>query len=129
NLLHAVASFAGEIAPVSTADAAIRDQLLAVFKEQPWAPASAIDVAVRNGVVRLSGIITDERQRQALRVAAENIPGVKGVEDNIAWEELVSGAVFAAPHSCLLVSGGRPSGGESARWAVHRCPTAKKAWW
>src|SRR5262249_32329231 len=99
NLLHAVASFAGEIAPVSTQDAAIRDRLLAVFKEQPWAPASAIDVAVRNGVVRLSGIITDERQRQALRVAAENLPGVKGVEDNVVWVEPVSGTVLRAPHS------------------------------
>ena len=33
-----------------------------------------IDVTVRNGVVQLSGILTDERQRQALRVAAEKIP-------------------------------------------------------
>ena len=51
----------------------------------------AIDVAVRNGVVQLSGIVTDERQRQALRVAAENIPGVKNVEDYITWVEPFSG--------------------------------------
>jgi CBS domain-containing protein len=97
NLLHAVASFADEIAPLSAADAAIRDRLLAALRDQPWAPATAIDVTVRNGVVALSGIITDERQRQALRVAAENIPGVKLVEDNVVWVEPVSGLFAEAP--------------------------------
>jgi CBS domain-containing protein len=97
NLLHAVASFADEIAPLSATDAAIRDRLLAALKVEPWAPATAIDVTVRNGVVALSGVITDERQRQALRVAAENIPGVKQVEDNVVWVEPVSGLFAEAP--------------------------------
>jgi CBS-domain-containing membrane protein len=97
NLLHAVAGFGGEIAPVAPEDAAIRDRLLAVLKDQPWTPVTAIHVTVSNGVVQLSGVITDERQRQALRVAAENIPGVKGVEDTIAWVEPVSGVVVEAP--------------------------------
>ena len=97
NLLHAVASFAGEIAPPSAADAAIRERLLAALKDQPWAPVTAVHVTVRNGVVALSGIITDERQRQALRVAAENIPGVKKVEDNMVWVEPVSGMYVEAP--------------------------------
>jgi len=61
------------------------------LKTQPWKVGS-IDT-VRNGVVRLSGTIIDERQRQALRVAAENIPGVKKVEDNIIWVP-----VFEVPH-------------------------------
>jgi CBS-domain-containing membrane protein len=97
NLLHAMASFAHEIAPLSVEDAAIRDRLLAELKVQPWAPAAQIDVAVRDGVVQLSGIITDERQRQALRVAAENTPGVKKVEDNVIWLEPVSGIFLEAP--------------------------------
>ena len=67
----------------STEDAAIREQLLAVLETQQWTPG--IHVAVRNGVVQLSGIVTGERQRHALRVAAENIPGVKNVEDYITW--------------------------------------------
>lgn len=97
NLLHAMASFAHEIAPLSAADSGIRERLLAELKNQPWAPLTAVDVTVRNGVVQLSGIITDERQRQALRVAAENIPGVKNVEDNIVWVEPVSGMFVEAP--------------------------------
>ena len=97
NLLHAMASFAHEIAPLSAADSAIRERLLAELKAQPWAPLTAVDVTVRHGVVQLSGIITDERQRQALRVAAENIPGVKNVEDNVVWVEPVSGIYVEAP--------------------------------
>lgn len=97
NLLHAVAAFAHEIAPLSADDKAIRDRLLAALKDQPWTPATAIEVIVRNGVVALSGVITDERQRRALRVAAENIPGVKAVEDNVVWVEPVSGLFAEAP--------------------------------
>ena len=67
------------------------------MKTQPWTPVSAIDVTVRNGVVQLLGTITDERQRQALRVAAENIPGVRKVEDYLTWVEPVSGFFVEAP--------------------------------
>jgi CBS-domain-containing membrane protein len=91
NLLHAVASFAHEIDSPSPEDAAIRDRLLSALKDQPWAPV--ISVSVRDGVVQLSGVITDERQRQAVRVAAENISGVKEVEDNVVWIEPVSGLI------------------------------------
>ncbi|HEY2527766.1 MAG TPA: CBS domain-containing protein [Xanthobacteraceae bacterium] len=97
NLLHAMASYAHEIAPSSAEDTTIRDRFFAELENQPWAPITAVDVAVRNGVVRLSGIITDERQRQALRVAAENIPGVKKVEDFVVWVEPVSGIFAEAP--------------------------------
>jgi CBS domain-containing protein len=97
NLLHAMAGYAHEIAPLSAEDAAIRERLLAELKAQPWAPVPSIHITVRNGVVQLSGVITDERQRQALRVAAENIPGVKKVEDNVVWVEPVSGLFVEAP--------------------------------
>jgi hypothetical protein len=36
----------------------------------------------------------DDRQRQALRVAAENIPGVRKVQDNLVWIEPMSGMVI-----------------------------------
>jgi hypothetical protein len=32
-----------------------------------------------------TGSITDERERQAIIVAAENAPGVKAVDDHLAW--------------------------------------------
>ena len=42
--------------------------------EQAWAPHHSVDIVVDNGVVELRGFLTDERQRVALRIAAENIP-------------------------------------------------------
>jgi hypothetical protein len=46
-----------------------------------------INPIVLNGVVELWGTITDERQRRALVVAAENVPGVKAARDRLAWVE------------------------------------------
>jgi osmotically-inducible protein OsmY len=92
-----MASFVSEVAPSSAGDIAIRKQIIAELERQPWAPAISIDVTVRNGVVQLSGAVTDERQRQALRVAADNIPGVKKVEDYIVCIDPVSGLFVEAP--------------------------------
>ena len=44
----------------------------------------------------LWGTITDERERQALIVAARNIPGVKDVQDHLIWVEPMSGVVIGA---------------------------------
>jgi CBS-domain-containing membrane protein len=93
NLMHAMVSLA-RAAPVAESDTAIRERLLAEVKKQAWAPTSMIDVVVRDGVVELWGTIFDERQREALKIAAENIPGVKAVKDNLAWVEPVSGMVI-----------------------------------
>jgi len=51
---------------------------------------------VQGGVVELWGMITDERERQATIVAAENIPGVKRVEDHLVWIEPMTGMVVEA---------------------------------
>ena len=96
NLLRALASIAGEAAPVSADDSAIRERLLDELNKQSWAPVSMISVIVRNGVVQLSGALTDERQRQGIHVAAENIPGVKKIEDHMVWIEPISGTAIEA---------------------------------
>ena len=97
NLLHALAGIADEIAPSSADDTAIRDQIFAEMKRQTWAPIAMIDVTVRKGVVQLSGALTNKRQRQALRILAENIPGVKKVQDDLVWFEPETGMYLEAP--------------------------------
>ena len=94
NLIHALAGVAREVRPTQTSDQAIREQLMAELKRQSWAPIALIDIVVRDGVVELWGTITDERERQAIIVATENIPGVKGVKDQLAWVDPTSGMVF-----------------------------------
>jgi len=78
-------------------DADIRSQILAEIDRQPWGPRGAVDVIVTNGIVVLKGAITDERERAALRVAAENVPGVKAVHDRLVWVDTVSGIVIPRP--------------------------------
>ncbi len=94
NLMHALAGVARETKPVAADDRAIRDRLLAELAKQPWAPVALIEVIVMDGVVDLWGTITDERERQAIIVAAENVPGVKHVNDNLAWVDALSGMVL-----------------------------------
>ena len=91
NLLHALASLAPTAPATTTTDRAIRSRLLAEIEHQKWAPAEFLNVTVQNGVVELWGTITDERERQALIVAAQNVPGVKEVRDHLVWVEPVSG--------------------------------------
>jgi len=80
NLLRGLARLADQ-APAATAnDLAIREQILTELDAQVWGRRAPIDVTVRNGIVQLWGPVADERVAQALRVAAENVPGVKGVE-------------------------------------------------
>ena len=96
NLMHAMVGLARGAKPIKASDAAIREQLMKVMQEQTWAPTAMVDVQVHDGVVELWGTIVDERQRDALKVAAENIPGVGAVKDHMAWIEPLSGTVIQA---------------------------------
>jgi CBS domain-containing protein len=92
DLLHALGSVARDLKPAAGDDAAIREQIIAECAKQRWAPH--INVVVQDGVVSLWGVITDDRARDAFMVAAENVPGVKGVHDHLAWIEPMSGMVL-----------------------------------
>ena len=78
-------------------DRAIHDRILAAVDKEPWGPRRTINVVVREGLVELYGTIFDEREREALRVLVENVPGVKGVRDDLVFIEPVSGMAFEAP--------------------------------
>jgi CBS domain-containing protein len=97
NLLHALASMAPSAPATVATDTAIRDRLMTELEHQKWAPVRALNVTVKDGVVDLWGTITDERERQALVVAAENVPGVKEVRDHLAWVDAMSGMVLLSP--------------------------------
>jgi CBS domain-containing protein len=95
NLMHAVATL-GRTAPApAQSDAAIRQQLLDEFQKQFWAPAALIDVSVKDGVVELWGTILEGAQGEAIKVCAENIPGVKKVVSHLTWIEPMSGMVIS----------------------------------
>ena len=66
----------------SGSDESIRTALLAELESQRWWRARRSDVSVVNGVVHISGLLDSPGEKVAARVAAENIPGVRGVEDS-----------------------------------------------
>lgn len=62
-------------------DEAILARLLAELGRQSWWRADLSIATVENGVVTYRGLMDSEGERAAARVAAEAIPGVRGVKD------------------------------------------------
>ena len=91
NLLHALVGM--QMPAPAADDASIRKRLMAELANQPWAPRASTNIVVRDGVVHLWGAVFDDREREALKVAAENLPGVKAVKDHMVWVEPMSGMV------------------------------------
>jgi len=77
-------------------DAEIRAAIEAELDRLGWAPRASVRADVREGTVTFSGVVTDERLRDGLRVVAENTPGVTGVRDLTCWIEPNSGAYLPA---------------------------------
>jgi CBS domain-containing protein len=75
----------------------IRERILAELAKAAWVPRDGLSISVKEGVVDLNGVILEEKERAALRVVAENVPGVRGVEDHLIWIEPVSGTVIEPP--------------------------------
>jgi CBS-domain-containing membrane protein len=99
NLLHALASVHRDAEPSAQSDEVIRSLVLADLEKQQWAPMALIYInpIVRNGVVELWGTLTDERERRALIVGTENVPGVKEVRDHIVLVDPITGVVLYQP--------------------------------
>jgi CBS domain-containing protein len=96
NLLQAVASLARQIPDPTADDDHIRNRILGALERSDWCPFG-LSVVVRDGVVHLSGVITEERSRQAAVVAAENVAGVNKVHDHLCWVDTMSGMYLNSP--------------------------------
>jgi hypothetical protein len=66
------------------------------FANNDWCPFG-LSVIVRDGIVHLSGVITEERSRQAAIVGAENVAGVRKVHDRLCWVDTMSGMYLESP--------------------------------
>jgi CBS domain-containing protein len=82
NLVQALVSTPAEDAQVNLNDQRVRDLVIAEYKRHPWGMPSEGNVIVTDGVVHLWGFVPSGVELAALRVAAEGIPGVKGVQDH-----------------------------------------------
>lgn len=83
NLLQALATQREKMAQEpSQDDRALRKKVLEALEGQTWSDLSHLNVVVMDGVVHYWGIVQSTAVRQALKVAAEGVPGVKDVVDH-----------------------------------------------
>ena len=81
NLLHGLASTASEsAAPPSPDNRQLRDRAIEALAAVPAINMALINVIVNDGVTEIWGVVDSDEQEHAIRVAIENIEGVKNVD-------------------------------------------------
>jgi predicted transcriptional regulator len=70
-------------------DETLHANILAQLRQHPWW-SDDVNVVVRDGKVELWGIVETEAQRDAIRVAVEGVPGVRGISNNLAVDDHLS---------------------------------------
>lgn len=69
-------------------DSAIRDAVLAELHGRRWSLPRQ-NVIVAEGIVHLWGVIESDEEGRAIRVAAESVSGVKGVESHLEFPQVI----------------------------------------
>ena len=78
-------------------DTSVRDAIMAELRRHSWVPLRSITISVSEGVAAIDGVVFDDRQRQAIAVAAENTAGVKSVDNRLIVVEPNTGIVMVDP--------------------------------
>ena len=99
DLLRALARTLDEEPVAVVGDDEIRERILAELAKVSWVPRDGLTITVGDGAVGLDCVILDEKEREALRIAVENVPGVRAIEDRLVWVEPVSGTIIDAPQT------------------------------
>ncbi len=83
DFLTAIANLSLDNQPSSGADDEIRAQVVTALSQAAWRPCG-LNVSIHDGVVTLRGTVRSDNARKAAIIAAENIPGVRRVEDQLS---------------------------------------------
>ena len=83
NLIQALASLGEESKQSTISDIMIRKKIMKEFKSEKWSKGSLLNVMVRDGKVKLWGMVDSEPEKEAARVATETVEGVKAIENNV----------------------------------------------
>jgi CBS domain-containing protein len=81
NLIQALATVPAP-APAKD-DVALRDEVMAKISAKSWARPSLLNAIVHDGTVELWGTVATDAEKNAVRVLAEIVPGVRAVKDNV----------------------------------------------
>jgi CBS domain-containing protein len=106
DFIRALGSFVTQAYEESAAsDTEIRSRILKETQHQSWAPKGTLDVDVKDGIVQLRGTLTDERQRDAIKVLAENVPGVREIHDHLIWVDPIGATVLQSAEDAARARG------------------------
>jgi CBS domain-containing protein len=83
NLLQGLLSHEPLPATGLASDESIREGVATELARYPWASCPTTNVIVDKGIVHLWGYVDSRLVRDAMRVAAENVPGVRRVVNNV----------------------------------------------
>jgi CBS domain-containing protein len=99
DLLRALSVAARERHETVADDRTIREHILDTLAHESWAPRTTLNVTVVNSVADLWGTISNDQERRAICVMAENAPGVTKVIDHLVFVEAYTGTVIEPPPS------------------------------
>jgi CBS domain-containing protein len=92
NIIQALAGLPEGPAQTMTSDATIRKKVMKQIKSGKWSKGSLLNVTVQSGRVQLWGVVDSEAEKQAARVAAELVEGVKAIENHVIVLPVVAGS-------------------------------------
>lgn len=81
DLLRLLAGLHDKSEPTPSDDDAIRREIDKRLHAEHWFSSAQVEVSVRGGIVKVEGITMSHEQQSAIRVVAENVPGVRAVND------------------------------------------------
>ena len=84
NLLQGLASAPRVTTGANADDRALREAVIAALQTIPQFSPIHVNVTVQNGEAKIWGIANSTQEQDAVRVAAENVEGIKRVEVNLA---------------------------------------------
>lgn len=83
DLVRALARVETVPEPAAVDDATIHAEISKRMGDAEWLDTLFMNAVVTNGVVELRGFIQTNDQRRALRVLIEQVPGVRGIDDEL----------------------------------------------
>jgi len=83
DLLRALLSREPDRPVLQPTDRALRENVVDALEHRPWTSRWPVNVYANDGVVHLWGFVEGKEVRDAYRVAAENVPGVRRVKNHL----------------------------------------------
>jgi osmotically-inducible protein OsmY len=90
NLIQALASLREENEPSMLSDSRVRKKVMKQINSEKWSKGSLLSVTVQDGTVKLLGVVDSEAEKEAARVAAELVEGVREIENNVVVLPIVA---------------------------------------